>query len=219
MTVLTREQYLDRWSTLHGGHDPRAHRLVGGWLRSGYSLASPLARIGVPPDLLTLLGVVLAGVALWPAALGGRWAIAAAALVALSALVDGLDGTVAVLAGRETRWGAVLDSLADRASEVGFLLALWLVGAPGGACVAAGVLWYALEYARARGAAVGVTDIAVVTVGERPTRVAVAGMFLLAAGLFPSAAARWAAAGGYLAIASGAVALGQLVVVLRRRLR
>ena len=219
MIVLSLQQYLDRWSELHGGHDPRRSRLVGGWLRLGYLLAAPGARIGVRPDLLTLLGVVLAGAALGPAALGGRWVIAAAALVAMSAVADGLDGAVAVLTGRDTAWGAVLDSLADRVSDACFLLALWLVGAPAWACLGAGVLAYALEYARARGAAVGVTDIAVVTVGERPTRVAVSAMFLLAAGVFPSDAAGWAAAGAYVAVVVGAGALVQLLVVLGRRLR
>jgi CDP-diacylglycerol--glycerol-3-phosphate 3-phosphatidyltransferase len=56
--VLTRDQYLDRWQELHGGYDPRGSRLVGPWLSVIHALARPAARLGVPPDVVTLLGLV-----------------------------------------------------------------------------------------------------------------------------------------------------------------
>ena len=62
----------------------------------------------------------------------------AVVLVVVSGLLDGLDGAVAVLTDRATRWGHVLDSLVDRCSDGLYLVALWLVGAPAGVCVAAG---------------------------------------------------------------------------------
>jgi hypothetical protein len=52
-------------------------------------------------------------------------------LVLLSAVADTVDGAVAVIAGRATRLGQVDDSLADRLGEACWLVALWLVGAPG----------------------------------------------------------------------------------------
>ena len=218
-SVLTRDEYLDRWSSLHGGYDPRSSSLVGGWLRTIHALASPFARLGVPPDAVTMLGVVVAALVIWLCSLGGLWLIAAAVVVGLSGVVDSLDGAVAVMTGRESRWGAVLDSVVDRVSDLLYLVALWVVGAPAWACLLAGALLFLLEYARARAAAIGLTEIGVVTVGERPTRVIIAAMFLLAGGIYPSSAAMWATYGAYATVLVCAVAVVQLLLVVRRRLR
>ena len=216
--MLSREDYLDRWSDLHGGLDPRGSRLIGGWLRGVYALAWPWARAQVPPTAITLLGGALAAGVVWVASFGGRWPILAALLVGVAGVMDNLDGAVAVVTDRVTRWGGLLDALVDRVSDALLLLALWAVGAPAWACLAAGSAAFLQEYARARAAALGVADITVVTVSERPTRVAVAAMFLLGAGIYPSAAAGWAAAGAYVSLALAAVALAQLLLAVRRRL-
>jgi phosphatidylglycerophosphate synthase len=216
--VLSRSAYLDRWRELHGGYDPRSSRLVGPWLAIVYSLARPVARIGAPPDLVTLLGLAVSGAALWMAALGGRWVLLSACVVGASGVLDSLDGAVAVLTGRTSRWGAVLDSVVDRLSDVLYLLTLWVVGAPGGLCVAAGVVVLTQEYARARATAIGMDDVGVVTIGERPTRVIVVAMFLLGAGIYLDSAAGWATLGAAASLVVGVVALGQLLVVVRRRL-
>jgi CDP-diacylglycerol--glycerol-3-phosphate 3-phosphatidyltransferase len=216
--VLTREAYLDRWQTLHGGYDPRGSKLVGPWLSVVYGVARPFARAGIPPDVVTVLGVVVSGLVVWLCWLGGRWVILAAVVVGLSGLLDSIDGAVAVLTDRVTRWGAVLDSVVDRVSDVLYLVALWLVGAPAWVCVVAGVLLFTQEYARARATAIGLDDVGVVTIGERPTRVIVVAMFLLAAGIYPGAATTWATAGAAASLTIGLVALAQLLVVVRRRL-
>ncbi|WP_218566297.1 CDP-alcohol phosphatidyltransferase family protein [Vallicoccus soli] len=171
------------------------------------------------PDLVTLLGVLVSAGATGLAALQGRWVVAAAAVVVLSALLDSLDGAVALLTGRTSAWGSVLDSVVDRVSDGLYLVALWLVGAPPGLCVAAGALTVLQEYARARAAASGMQDIGVVTVWERPTRVVVTSLFLLGAGLYVGAAATWAALGAAAWVGLGVVGLVQLLVVVRRRLR
>lgn len=217
--VLGREEYLDRWQELHGGYDPRSSRLVGPWLVTVHALARPFARLGVPPDAVTLLGLVTSGVVVWLAALGGRWVLLAALVVAASGLLDSVDGAVAVLSGRVTRWGAVLDSVVDRLSDLLYVLALWLVGAPPGACLAAAVLLVTHEYTRARATAVGLDDVGIITVAERPTRVIIVAMFLLGAGIYPDAAEAWATAGAMALVVVGAVGLVQLLVVVRRRLR
>jgi len=216
--VLSRSDYLDRWQVLHGGYDPRSSRLVGPWLGTIYALARPVAGMGVPPDAVTLLGVLVSGIVVGLCALGGRWVVLAAVVVGASGVLDSLDGAVAVLTDRATRWGAVLDSVVDRVSDVLYLVALWLVGAPACACVLGGVVVLVQEYARARATAVGMDDVGVVTVGERPTRVIVVAMFLLGAGIYASSASRWASLGAYASLGVGVVALGQLLVVVRRRL-
>jgi phosphatidylglycerophosphate synthase len=216
MTAGDREAYLDRWAVLHGGYDPRANALVRRWLSWTYAVARPLAAARVAPDLLTAAGVLVSlgavGLA-WP---GGRWAVPAAAVVVLSGLLDNVDGAVAVLTGRTTRWGFVLDSVADRVSDVLYLVALWLLGAPGAVCAVGGVLMFLQEYARARAAAAGMTGVGVVTLWERPTRVIVTAAFALCAGLF--ADGLWALLGATVWAGLGAVGLGQLAVVVRRRL-
>ena len=142
----------------------------------------------------------------------------AAVLVVLSGLADSLDGAVAVMTGRSSRWGALLDSVVDRISDGLYLLAFWLVGAPVWLCVAAGCAVFLLEYARARAGAVGLEDVGVITVGERPTRIIGTAMFLLGAGWYASAAAEWATAGAGFTGAVATVAVVQLLVVVRRRL-
>jgi archaetidylinositol phosphate synthase len=74
-----------------------------------------LARWNVSPDAMTYLGLVLTvGVAV-VAALGEiRWAGVA---YIFAAACDALDGTVARVSGRGSRFGAFLDSNIDRFEE------------------------------------------------------------------------------------------------------
>jgi CDP-diacylglycerol--glycerol-3-phosphate 3-phosphatidyltransferase len=161
---------------------------------------------------------VLGALVLWPAAAGGRWVLLAAAVVVASALLDGVDGTVAILTGRTTRWGHVLDSVCDRVVDGCYAAGLWLAGAPGPLCAAAAGAGLLQEYLRARAAASGMGEVGVVTVGERPTRVIVTAMFLLGAGIYPGAAGGWAAAGAAALVTVGIVGIAQLGLVVRRRL-
>lgn len=178
-------EYLRRWSVLHGGYDPSRARVTRGWLRLVYHLAAAPARRGVHPDALTAAGVWTGALALLPAAAGGRWLFAAAGVVAVSGLLDSLDGAVASLTGRVTRFGYVLDSVADRVVDGVYLVVLYLAGAGGLACVLAGAATVLLEYTRARSGAAGFAEVGVVTPGERPTRIVVTVLGLLAVALAP----------------------------------
>ena len=115
--------------------DDGAGRLVAG---DRPHLARPLVRAGVGPWPVTAAGVVLAGSACWPASAGSRWPLLAALLVAASGVLDNLDGAVAVLSGRTSRWGFVLDSSCDRLADAAYCVALLLAGAPAWAAVAGG---------------------------------------------------------------------------------
>lgn len=211
---MDRAAYLEQWSHLHGGARPTG--VVGGWLRVVHAVARPLARLRVPPDLVTLLGLVVACCAPWLAGQGRAGLVAAAVVVFLSGLVDSLDGAVAVMTGRVTRWGAVLDAVADRLSDAVFVAALWVAGAPPQACLAAVALTWLHEYLRARAQAAGMAGIGTLTVAERPTRVIVVGMFLLATAARPDEP--WPAIGSWALVGLGLVGLGQLGVVVRRTL-
>jgi len=213
---VDRDAYLDGWSVLHGGHDPRDNPLVRGWLTVAYAVARPLAGARVPPDFVTLAGLLVAAGAPALAAGGdGWWLAGATAVVVLSGLLDSLDGAVALLSDRTTRWGHVLDSVADRAGDALFVATLWVAGAPGVLCVAGGMLMFLQEYARARAGAGGMTEVGVVTVWERPTRVIVTAAFLASAAALGDL---WALLGAAAWVGLGVVGLAQLLVVVRRRL-
>ena len=99
--MLSREEYLAAWSTWHGGADPTASRLVHGWLSGVYALARRFA--GLPPVAVTAGGLLVAVAAVVPAAAGGPWLVLAGVLVGLSAVLDGLDGALAIATGRASR--------------------------------------------------------------------------------------------------------------------
>lgn len=216
--VPDRPEYLRRWAPLHGGYEPRPGSLAGRWLALAYAAARPLAARGVAPDLLTAWGVLVSAAVAAVAAAGGRWPLAAAAVVVVAGLLDNLDGAVAILAGRTSRWGFVLDSLADRLSDAAYLVALWALGAPGPPCVVGGGLMGLQEYVRARAGNAGMGEVGVITVWERPTRVILTAGLLLGAGLLPGSADLVATGGALAWIGLGLVGLTQLLVVVRRRL-
>lgn len=210
--------YQARWSALHGGYDPAGSLVVAGWLTLVAAAARPLARRGVPPDALTAVGVGIAVGALPAAVTGGRWYLAASAAVAGSGLADSLDGAVAALSGRATPWGYVLDSLADRASDAVYVLALSWAGAPAPIALAAAGGIGALEYARARAGNAGFGSIGVVTVGERPVRILVTAAGLAVAGLLPPRARGVATATAAAVAGLTAAGTAQFLQVARREL-
>ena len=210
--------YLARWAPLHGGYEPSPTSLAGRWLSLAYLLARPMATRGIAPDVLTVWGVLVSAAVAAVAAPGGRWPLAAVGIVVVAGLLDNLDGAVAILSGRTSRWGFVLDSLADRLSDAAYLLPLWFLGAPGPACVVGGSLMVLQEYARARAGNAGMGEIGVVTIWERPTRVILTAFLLLGSGLLPESADLIATAGVVAWIVLGAVGLTQLLVVVHRRL-
>jgi len=214
-----RADYLRRWAPLHGGHEPAPGSLVGRWLAVAYTAARPLAARGVSPDVLTAWGLLVSVAVAAIASAGGRWPLAAAGVAVAAGLIDNLDGAVAILTGRTSRWGFVLDSLADRLSDAAYLVPLWLLGAPGPVCVAGGGLMGLHEYARARAGNAGMGEVGVVTVWERPTRVILTAGLLLGCGLLPGSADPIVTAGAAAWVGLGAIGLTQLLVVIRRTLR
>lgn len=193
---MSRTAYLSAWSNLHGGLAPRG--LVAFWLGIQYVCARPLAAWAVSPSALSLSGMVPAGGIVLIGVLAGAQPTAAAdwgwlicLLVLASALLDGLDGAVAILRERVTAAGARLDARVDRAVEAGWVVGFVLLGAPIALLLPALLLTYALEALRPAGGQ-GVPPA--LTVWERPTRVLVSAMFPLAATVLGQGG--WLAAGG-----------------------
>ncbi len=223
--ATTLEQYFHRWSELHGGVDPRTSPLIRVWLTFAYGLARPMTRIGLSPNGVTGIGLVIAiavPLLAWQYTRTEQswWLVVAVVFTAATGLLDNLDGAVAVISGRTTRWGYVLDSIADRISDVSLLVALWVLGAPGWVVVAAGFAGSIQEYARARAAGLGVAEVGVVSISERPTRVIIVAVFIGLASWSPYGidTAGWASIGAWLALAVAVVGVCQVFATLRKRL-
>lgn len=89
-------------------------------------VARALARIGVTPNWLTTLGLLLT-VAGMGIVLGGA-RIAGALVLTVGLLIDALDGSVARVRGSESAFGSFFDSVADRVGDaVVFGGLAWLV--------------------------------------------------------------------------------------------
>ena len=222
--MLTWDQYATAWSKLHGGFDPRAASpVVRGWVRLAYAGGSLLGRLRVSPTAVTAAGLLICLAVPVAASRGPVGALVAAGLVLLAGVADALDGAVAVASDRTSRLGFVYDSVADRIGEAAWLAALWVAGAPGGLVVAGGAVSWLHEYVRARAVAAGMTEVGVVTVAERPTRVSVALVALLLAGaaglLNPDLLAGTATVGAVAWLFFAVFGLGQLFGGVRRALR
>ena len=210
---MTRSDYFERWAVLHGGLDPRTSIPVQGWLTVTFYLAKPLAAMRLSPNAVTVLGMLMGlTVPLWVIR---EQYLLAGVVALLTGIVDNLDGAVAIMTGRSSDFGYVLDSVADRVGDVALLVGLGLAAGNSWPAVVAGFLAFLQEYTRARAAAVGFTEIGVISLSERPTRVIIVGMFLVATAVAGSV---WAQIGGWVARAVALVGIGQVMWAIRSRL-
>jgi len=217
--IPTRDGYFDQWSVLHGGYDPRTgNPWLRGWLTMVYAIARPLARRGVQPNVITISSIWLAAAVFVPASAGGRWAILAGWVLVASGLFDTLDGCVAVLEDRTTRWGYVLDSAVDRVCDAIYLAAVVSVGAPLELAVGCGFLFFFMEYVRARAGNAGGSEVGRITLAERPNRVIFLSASIHFGGVFLAQRELVATTGMAVITAMTAVGVVQLLVAVRRQL-
>ncbi len=149
----------------------------------------PLGGLGITPNHLTILGMVLAGVTayLYTRVPGNRdYLLYAAGMFIVSGFIDAIDGVLARATGKVTRFGGFLDSVADRYSD-----AIVLSG-----IIAAGLcnLWAGLlalfgsmlvSYARARAEMEGV-NMAGIGLAERAERMIFLALCTAAAYWYPT---------------------------------
>ncbi len=160
---MSERQFKERWSQLHGGADVEG--VVGAWLRFSYQAGRVCAALRISPNFLTFLGL---GTAI---AMGlSTYAAISLLLLAISLFFDGIDGSVAIVRGSESKWGSVLDSVADRISEAFWLYMGWRLGIPAWLVITMWTVASTQEYARARLASLGHSEVGVVTPTERPVR-------------------------------------------------
>jgi phosphatidylinositol phosphate synthase len=120
-----------------------------------------LTRHGVSPDVITIAGtalVVAAAMVCYPRG----WLFVGSLIITICVFADTLDGVMARMQGKASKWGAFLDSTLDRFADAAVFggLMLYFLG-PGGSEFWAGmavlclVLGQLTSYARARAEGLG----------------------------------------------------------------
>ena len=170
---MNKSEFLTAWSKLHG--DAQVSGVVKAWLNISYLISKPLSRIGVTPNALTISGLFF-GIILYLYA----QTIWAPILLVISLICDGIDGSLAILTGTSSKWGALLDSLADRITELFWVLALYKIGVGMNLLIAVLLIASVQEYLRARAGGLGVNEVGVVTPAERPVRASFIFVLLIA---------------------------------------
>ena len=160
---MKKDEFFSIWSRLHG--DANISGIVKGWLSISYVVVKPLSKARVTPNILTMFGLLF-GVLLYANA-ETFWA---PALLVLSLICDGIDGSLAIVTNKSTKWGAILDSTVDRLTEIFWVLALYKVGADLNLLIIVLLAASVQEYMRARAAGLGVSEVGIVTFAERPVR-------------------------------------------------
>ena len=160
---MTKDEFFLAWSKLHG--DAKVSGIVKGWLSISFPVSKALAKIRVTPNALTILGLVF-GILLYM----NSSAIWAPLILVISLICDGVDGSLAIITRQSSKWGALLDSVVDRLTEVFWVLALYRLGVDSKILITVLILASTQEYLRARAGGVGLKQVGVVTVAERPVR-------------------------------------------------
>jgi len=170
---------------MSGASRERARRAVSDYVE--LPVARLMERVGLTPNLVTLIGLLIAVGGAWLVAVGNWWA--GGAVVLFGGVFDMFDGALARMTGRASKFGALLDSVVDRVSEAVALfgvLAFYLISDNdvGAALAYAAIIGSLMvSYMRARSEGLGIEcKVGVMT---RPERVAAIGFGLIAAHWLP----------------------------------
>jgi CDP-diacylglycerol--glycerol-3-phosphate 3-phosphatidyltransferase len=180
-------------------------------------IAAGAGRLGLTPNALTVIGFGIACAA--AAAAAAQLWLGAAALTIFGGSFDMLDGGLARLQNRVTRFGAFLDSTLDRWGEgvvyIGIVAGASAAGFVAGAALAAAaaVSSFQVSYTRARAEGLGLHGE--VGIAPRAERLVLLTAGLVAAGLDGGVAAG-ARGRTWLALALGIVVVVTTITALQR---
>lgn len=151
-------------------------------------VAKGLARLGVSPNAVTFAGLAGAGVSAYLISEGVFWA--GGVVMLLAGILDLFDGALARATGQDSDFGALLDSVIDRVSEIVVLLGLLLFYTRSGSVEGSVLVYLAVggsvmvSYLRARSEGLGIDcKVGIMT---RPERVAALGFGLIIGHWLPS---------------------------------
>lgn len=129
--------------------------------------------LGIHPNVLTLIGVIINVLAAWALALD--LFITAGVIMICANIFDFIDGKVAHLTGKQSEFGAFWDSTLDRFSDLALFTGLiWLyasLGRKGYVLVATSALIFSIMTSYARARAECLIDKCKVGFMERPERI------------------------------------------------
>ena len=156
-----------------------ARRAVSSYLEE--PVARFLVKLGLTPNAVTLLGLFVAGAAAYLLSVGYFWA--GGIVLLFAGIFDLFDGALARMTNRVSSFGALLDSVADRVSEVIILLGLLIYYSRQSSTEGVILVYLALagsimvSYLRARSEGLGIEcNVGIMT---RPERVAALGIGLI----------------------------------------
>lgn len=208
---MKRTEYLRAWSFVHGYVDgAEVGGIARGYLSVNFYLVQPLVLLRFTPNLVTLLGPLLAALALL---FDNKLAIAA--LILASLIVDGFDGAVAIIRNRSSAIGGVWDGIVDRVTELLWIGALYYAGISPALLLITWVLVGTQEYGRAKLNHVAGNVLGVVTICERPVRGLLVALGFLGEMFVP----RCLEVIVFIWLAMQAIALLQFSVMARKQLR
>lgn len=170
---MKQREFFDTWSQLHG--DAKVTGIVKAWLIISFVIVKPLAKLKITPNMLTFLGLLF-GIALY-LNVQSPWV---AVLLVLSLTCDGIDGSLAIFTSKFSRFGAMLDSIIDRITEFFWIASLYKIGADIKILLFIIVIAAVQEYIRARASGLGMSQVGVITLAERPVRASFVFILLIA---------------------------------------
>ena len=144
-------------------------------------VAGALAKMGVSPNMVTFAGLVGAGISAWLISEGMLWI--GGVVMLFAGVLDLFDGALARNTGQDSAFGALLDSVVDRVSEIVVLLGLLIHYARADSLEGTVLVYLAVggsvmvSYLRARSEGLGIDcKVGIMT---RPERVAALGFGLI----------------------------------------
>lgn len=170
---MKQREFFDTWSQLHG--DAKVTGIVKAWLIISFVIVKPLAKLKITPNMLTFLGLIF-GIALY-LNVQSPWV---AVLLVLSLTCDGIDGSLAIFTSKFSRFGAMLDSIIDRITEFFWIASLYKIGADIKILLFIIVIAAVQEYIRARASGLGMSQVGIITLAERPVRASFVFILLIA---------------------------------------
>lgn len=163
---MTRDEYLQRWSELHGFEAGRqVQGIARRYLSLNFYLVRPFVLLGISPNVVTLFAPALALLALFT-----KYNLVIFILILASLLVDGFDGAVAIIRDKASKLGGVWDGIIDRVTELLWIGALYYAGISPALLLLIWVFVATQEYGRAKLNHVSGNTLGVVTICERPVR-------------------------------------------------
>lgn len=160
---MNRNEFRKSWSDLHGGAPVTG--VISIWLHISFAIARVLAFLRISPMVVTTFGIVVSAAMYWT-----EYTMQLLGLLIIALICDGVDGSLAIITGKQSRFGELYDSIADRITEAMWLYMLAFMGLSVRYLLIIWVLGAVQEYMRTKLAGAGYSEIGVITPAERPMR-------------------------------------------------